>query len=368
MFIRGVLSLCHTFAKILKYTNTNSHMNHLLLDVLDGRPVPRPPVWLMRQAGRILPQYRALRSGMKDFKSLVKHPSKAAEVTIQPVDELDVDAAILFSDILVVPEAMGLDYEMARTVGPIFPKTIQQPDDINRLDKGDEVIQRLDYVFSAIYEIKNRLNGRVPLIGFCGAPWTIFCYMLEGQGSKTFSTARRFIYTQPEAAHQLLEIIADISARYLTEQIKSGVDVVQIFDSWAGVLGHDMYMEFGIKYIRKILLNLPANSRSIVFAKGAHASIEALCDLPCTALGFDWLFSAEHIKAQVNGRKVIQGNLDPAVLYGNPELIQQRTLTLISSFEKDHILNLGHGVYPDTPLEGVRHFVDSAKSFRYESM
>lgn len=342
-------------------------MNRLLLDVLDGHQTPRPPVWLMRQAGRILPQYRALRSQMKSFKDLVQNPVKAAEVTIQPVDELDVDAAILFSDILVVPEAMGLDYHMVKNVGPVFPKVIQHPDEVDNLLDGEDASQNIDYVYETIVEIKKRLNNRVPLIGFCGAPWTVFCYMLEGQGSKTFSQARRFLYQHPEAAHRLLEKIADTSAAYLNAQIKTGVDVVQIFDSWAGILGHDSYQEFGLRYIRRILNLLPAETRTIVFAKGAYSSVEDLVELPCTALGFDWMYQARELESMIGDRKIVQGNLDPCVLYGSPELIRSQTREVVSAFRKGHILNLGHGVYPDTPLEGVRLFVDSAKSFRYES-
>lgn len=343
-------------------------MNRLLLDVLDGQQTDRPPVWLMRQAGRILPQYRAVRAGMGSFIDLVKNPDKAAEVTIQPVDELGVDAAILFSDILVIPEAMGLEYRMVKDTGPVFPVIIETEADIHRLNFGGEAAGKIGYVYETILEIRKRLQNRVPLIGFCGAPWTIFCYMLEGQGSKTFSKARRFLYQHPEESHRLLEKIAETSAVYLARQIEAGVDVVQIFDSWAGVLGHELYREYGIRYIRKILESLPAGSRSIVFSKGAYSSLEELIDLPCTALGFDWMLTADEINTQVRGRKVIQGNLDPCVLYGDEKTIREETLKVMTAFDGGHILNLGHGVYPDTPLEGVRHFIDTAKSFRYDSI
>ena len=343
-------------------------MNRLILDVLDGLQTERPPVWLMRQAGRILPQYRAVRSGMKSFIDLVQNPDKAAEVTIQPVDELDVDAAILFSDILVVPEAMGLEYKMVKDTGPIFPVVIEREVDIDSLDFGVSAADKIDYVYDTVVEIKKRLQNRVPLIGFCGAPWTIFCYMLEGQGSKTFSKARRFLYQYPELSHRLLDKISDTSAVYLSRQIEAGVDVVQIFDSWAGVLGHEKYADYGIRYIRKILNKLPEGSRSIVFSKGAYSSMEELIDLPCTALGFDWMLTAQEINSRIGGRKVIQGNMDPCVLYGDKTTIGEEARKVMSAFEKGHILNLGHGVYPDTPLEGVRHFVDTAKSFRYDSI
>ncbi|GAA5220393.1 uroporphyrinogen decarboxylase [Membranihabitans marinus] len=340
-------------------------MNDILLKTLDGQLVERPPVWLMRQAGRILPQYRAVRSNMKSFKDLVKNPVKAAEVTIQPVDELGVDAAILFSDILVIPEAMGLDYNLVEKKGPMFPTTIQSWDDIAALIDGEEAALKLEYVYNAITETKDQLNDRVPLIGFTGAPWTLFCYMLEGEGSKTFSKARRFLYQHPEWSHKLLQKISATVAEYLKIQIEKGVDCVQIFDSWAGCLGTQQYHEFGLKYIRWILEQLPENTRTIVFSKGAHASMEELLDLPCKALGFDWQIEAEYIASQVNGQKVVQGNLDPCVLYADNEEIVRSTQRLLSVFKGGHIVNLGHGVYPDTPLSGVKKFVDEVKSFRY---
>ncbi len=342
-------------------------MNRILLDVLDGRQTERAPVWIMRQAGRILPQYRALRATQESFLDLVKNPALAAEVTIQPVDELGVDAAIMFSDILVVPEAMGLHYKMVPHTGPVFPRVIESRTDIETMEDGDAAADRIGYVYDTIGEIRERLQNRVPLIGFCGAPWTIFCYMLEGRGSKTFSRARRFLYTHPEESHQLLEKIASVSVAYLRRQLEAGVDVVQLFDSWAGILGKEAYAEFGIKYIRRILEGLPAGSRTIVFSKGAHASVDELSELPCNALGFDWTIPPESLNQQLGGRKIIQGNLDPCVLYGSPEQIRDETERLLLAFQGGHIVNLGHGVYPDTPLEGVKEFVRTAKSFRYGS-
>lgn len=343
-------------------------MNRLLLDVLDGHQTERPPVWLMRQAGRILPQYRAVRSKLGSFKELVKNTDKAAEVTIQPVDELGVDAAILFSDILVIPEAMGLDYDLVKNVGPVFSKVIESEKDIDRMGEGDEAAQKIDYVYEAINEINKRLENRVPLIGFCGAPWTLFCYMLEGHGSKTFSKARRFLYQYPEQSKRLLEKITSVSIAYLIRQLQSGVDVVQIFDSWAGVLGHEKYNEFGLPYIKQILDALPEGTRSIVFSKGAYSSLDSLKTLPCTALSFDWMRTASELQREVGGKKVIQGNLDPCVLYGSNEVIASEAKQILNSFQGGHIMNLGHGVYPDTPLEGVRHFVNTVKSFRYDSI
>lgn len=343
-------------------------MNRLLLDVLDGRKTERPPVWLMRQAGRILPQYRAVRANMRDFKELVKTPEKAAEVTIQPVDELGVDAAIMFSDILVIPEAMGLDYELVKNTGPVFTKVVDKPEDISALITGEQAAEKIDYVYETIHEIKNRLKDRVPLIGFCGAPWTLFCYMLEGHGSKTFSKARRFLYQFPDESKELLDKIASASSAYLRKQLEAGVDVVQIFDSWAGVLGKAKYQEFGLSYIEKILKELPDDARTIVFAKGAYSSLDDLGTLPATALGFDWMRTAEELNQKVREDIVIQGNLDPCVLYGTGHTIEVETQKILNAFSGRHIMNLGHGVYPDTPLEGVRHFVETVKSFRYESI
>src|SRR6187431_1344604 len=224
--------------------------NDLLIRAARGEKTDRTPVWLMRQAGRILPEYRRVRESAGDFKTLVKTPELATEVTIQPVDILSVDAAIIFSDILVIPEAMGLNYEMEEKRGPMFPKTITTAKDLKDLhiaSAGD-----LDYVIQAIRLTKKELNGKVPLIGFAGAPWTIFSYMIEGKGSKTFSNAKKMLYTQPEFSHQLLEMITQSTINYSTGQIKAGADLIQIFDSWAGILGPDQYREYSLRYISKI--------------------------------------------------------------------------------------------------------------------
>jgi len=227
--------------------------NDLILKAAKGENVERTPVWLMRQAGRILPEYRKIRNSLSGFKELVETPHLAAEVTIQPVDILQVDAAIIFSDILVIPESMGLEYEMIEKKGPFFPKTISNRNDINALNVSN-VEDQLSYVFEAIKITKHELSGRVPLIGFAGAPWTILAYMVEGQGSKTFSKAKSFLYREPELAHLLLNKITEITIKYLKLQIKAGADLVQIFDSWAGILSPEYYEEFGFKYLEIILI------------------------------------------------------------------------------------------------------------------
>ncbi|RMG77397.1 MAG: uroporphyrinogen decarboxylase [Bacteroidetes bacterium] len=340
-------------------------MNDLLIRTALGQKTERPPVWLMRQAGRILPQYREVRNSLSGFKELVETPELAAEVTIQPVDELGVDAAIIFSDILVIPEAMGLPYELIEKKGPRFPKTIQSAKDIDALDQGRPAAERLEYVYEAVKITKKRLDGRVPLIGFCGAPWTLLSYMIEGQGSKTFSKAKKFLYTQPDLAHRLLDKITDTLIAYLKLKIESGADLVQIFDSWAGVLSPEQYRTFALPYIARIcdaIEEVPVT----VFAKGAWFVMEEMGGLNCQTLGLDWNITPQLARQWAGPEKVFQGNLDPCQLYAAPEIIREKTVEMLRAFGGRHIANLGHGVYPDTPLDGVRAFVDTVKSFRYD--
>ncbi len=338
--------------------------NDLLLRVANGQPVERPPVWLMRQAGRILPEYRAVRERLRDFKELVTTPERAAEVTIQPVDILGVDAAIIFSDILVIPEALGLDYEMVEKRGPSFPKTIQTRTDIDALRNAEEAAARLQYVYDALKITKRELGGRVPLIGFCGAPWTILAYMVEGGGSKTFSKARKFLYTQPELAHALLQKITDASIVYLQRQIAGGADLVQIFDSWAGMLNPMQYREFSAKYIHQIC-NAITEAPVTVFAKGAWFALEDFAQMNCKVIGLDWNMDPQESRRRVGADKALQGNLDPCCLYASPGYIRQETTKMLKDFGGRHIANLGHGVYPDTPLDGVRAFIETVQDFRY---
>lgn len=338
--------------------------NDLFLRAARGVEVERPPVWLMRQAGRILPEYRALRARFPDFKAFVKTPEAAAEATVQPVDILGVDAAIVFSDILVVPEAMGLDYEMVESKGPRFPKTIENERDIQALLAGPDAAAKLTYVYDALQHSKRAIAGRVPLIGFAGAPWTIFAYMLEGSGSKTFSKARRFLYTAPALSHALLQKITDTTIAYLRGQVAAGADLVQLFDSWAGELTPEQYRQFAIPYLRQICEALPEIPKTI-FAKGAWFALPEIAGLPCEVIGLDWNIEPAFAQAQTGSAKVLQGNLDPCTLYAPAAVIQSQTLDMIRAFGNRHIVNLGHGVYPDTPLDGVKVFVDTVKSFRY---
>ncbi len=339
--------------------------NDLLLRVLHGELTERPPVWLMRQAGRILPQYRALRNSLSGFKELVTRPELATEATIQPVDELGVDAAIIFSDILVIPEAMGLDYDMVEKRGPSFPKTIRSIEDVHALDSGNTAAERLDYVYQALQLTKTGLDGRVPLIGFSGAPWTLLAYMVEGGGSKTFSKAKKFLYTQPEAAKLLLSKITDTIVAYLNLKVKAGADVLQIFDSWAGILSPELYQTYSLPYLSRICKEVEG-APIIVFAKDGWFALEEIGKLDCKAVGLDWTVKPQLGRQWVGNDKILQGNLDPCVLYAGQNVIRETALEMLNAFNGRHIANLGHGVYPDTPLDGVKCYVDTVKAFRYE--
>lgn len=337
--------------------------NDLILRAARGEQTERYPVWLMRQAGRILPEYRAVRSKLRDFKELVETPERAAEVTIQPVDILGVDAAIIFSDILVVPEAMGFTYQMLEAKGPWFEHPLNGPDDLQRLIVPD-VHDQLHYVMEALKITKKELNGRVPLIGFAGAPFTILAYIIEGQGSKTFSKARKLLYTQPDLCHNALDRITRTTIAYLKAQIAAGADMVQLFDSWAGFPTPEQYREFGSKYIRQIceaITEVPVT----VFAKGAYFAREEFAKIPCRTIGLDWNMDMRESRAIVGPEKTLQGNLDPCVLYGSPDVIRKETIKMLESFDGGlHIANLGHGVYPDTDPEHVKVFIDTVKAYQ----
>ena len=342
----------------------HTYENDLFLRAARGEKTERPPVWLMRQAGRILPQYRVLRAQLSGFIELVTTPDLAAEVTVQPVDELGVDAAIIFSDILVIPEALGLPYTMVEKVGPRFPEVIKSMADVDKLLPAEAAPEHLGYVYDALDATKKLLAGRVPLIGFAGAPWTLFAYMVEGGGSKTFSKARAMLYRNPKLAHALLDKIAIATAAYLKGKIKHGADVIQLFDSWAGVLPPAHYREFSLRYIDLIIKELGGEVPVTVFAKDARHAIPAIAELDCNIVQLDWIADRKWARSQVQG-KVLQGNLDPVQLYAPLPEVEQATRTMLADFGPYHIANLGHGVYPDTPLDGVKTFVNTVKAYRY---
>lgn len=336
--------------------------NDLLLRAARGEKTERVPVWVMRQAGRILPEYRAVREKAKDFVEFVKNPEMAAEVTLQPVNILGVDAAIIFSDILVIPEAMGLPYEMQEKRGPLFPETVRTLDDLKRIRVSTK--EDYQYVLDAIQLTKKELAGRVPLIGFAGAPWTIFAYMTEGAGSKTFSVARSLLYNSPEFSHQLLQRITDSTIAYLKDQIEAGANIVQIFDSWAGILSPAHYRTFALPYIRQIceaIQNVP----TIVFPKGAFFSLKDFQDFPCNVVGLDWNMDPKWSRSEIGPNKTLQGNMDPALLYSSFDNIKKETKLMLQQFGGyPHIANLGHGVYPDIEKDKVKCFIDAVKEYR----
>lgn len=348
--------------KFAAYLCTMQLQNDLLLRAAKGEKVERTPIWLMRQAGRILPEYRAIRNSLSGFIELAQTPELAAEVTIQPVDILGVDAAIIFSDILVIPEAMGLPYEMVEKKGPWFPNTVSRAEDLDKLRIADGV-DDLSYVIEAIRITKKNLNGRVPLIGFAGAPWTIFAYMIEGSGSKTFSKARAMLYREPELAHKLLQMITDSTINYLKAQIQAGADLVQIFDSWAGILGSDQYNQFSLPYIAQICDAIQEVPKTI-FAKGAFFALENMSKLSCQTIGLDWNMDISKSRMLIGENKTLQGNLDPAALYGSTEEVRENTRKMMAQFEGSrHIANLGHGVYPDTNPQRVKDFIEAVKNY-----
>lgn len=335
--------------------------NDLLLRAARGEITERVPVWVMRQAGRILPGYRKIREQVKDFQELVKTPELACAATLEPVDVLGVDAAIIFSDILVVPEAMGLDYLMLESKGPIFEKTIQNQKDIDAIRIGS--LENWSYVTDAIKLTRKELNDRVPLIGFAGSPWTIFAYMTEGKGSKTFSVAKRMIYSEPQMAHALLDKITRTTIEYLKDQVNAGAQMVQIFDSWGGILSPESYEEFSLPYISRICNELNTLVPVIAFPKGAFFSAKAIAKLNCSAISLDWTVDPAEARDLLPG-KTLQGNLDPCVLYAQPAVIKSKTTKMLEQFgTKGYIANLGHGVYPDIPMDNVRCFIDTVKQY-----
>jgi uroporphyrinogen decarboxylase len=315
----------------------------------------------MRQAGRYLPQYRAIRE-KHDFLTMCKTPELASEVTIQPIDIIKTDAAILFSDILVIPEAMGMRLEIVESKGPVFDNPVRSARDIENLQTED-VAKRLGYVLEAVRMTKEKLAGRVPLIGFSGSPWTLAAYMVEGGGSKNFETVKSFIYNEPESAHRLLRILADAVAAYLNAKIRAGCDAVQIFDTWASILSPADFEEYSLRYIRYICENLETRGAPvIVFAKGV-GSYKSLAGLKCDVLGIDWTKSLGEVRAETGNVKALQGNLDPAVLFAPKEKIRAETGRVLRSFGPGagHIFNLGHGITPKTPVENARYLVECVK-------
>ncbi|HVU97530.1 MAG TPA: uroporphyrinogen decarboxylase [Puia sp.] len=343
----------------------NTLKNDLLLRTLRGEKTERTPVWMMRQAGRYLPDYRVLREKYSFFERC-QNPELATEITIQPVEQVGVDAAIIFSDILVVPQAMGMEVQLIESKGPLLPDPIQSMADLDRLVLPD-VEERLGYVFDALRLTKRRLAGRVPLIGFAGAPWTLLCYMVQGKGSKTFDEAKAFCYTQPKAAHRLLQMITDTTIAYLRGQVAAGADVVQIFDSWGGLLGPDDFEQLSLQYIRQIVTALKDEVLTIVFAKGAWHSLENMAATGANGLGIDWCIRPQMARELAGPRVALQGNFDPAKLLSPIPVIEKEVRAMLDAFAGGpHIANLGHGILPNVPVENAIAFVETVKNYQYE--
>ncbi len=337
--------------------------NDLLLRALRKETVERPPVWMMRQAGRYLPDYLKLKAKY-DFFTRVQTPELACAITLQPIEQVGVDAAIIFSDILVIPQAMGLEVLMEEGKGPSLPKIIETQKDIDALIT-DGAEDSLRYVYDALSLTKRELNGRVPLIGFAGAPWTILCYMVEGKGSKTWEKAKQFAYTQPLLAHQLLQKITQITISYLKLQARAGADTVQVFDSWAGSLSPADFKIFAQPYLLQIADALKDEVPVILFPKGSWYALKELSESSAAGIGIDWCIAPEFARQLTNNKIVLQGNFDPAKLLAPIPEIKKAVKEMIDAFGvQNYIANLGHGITPNIPVDHARAFVDAVKEYR----
>lgn len=335
----------------------------LLIKALAGEKVDRPPVWMMRQAGRYLPQYLKLRSKY-DFFTRVRTPELACEITLQPIQIIGMDAAIIFSDILVIPQALGVEVLMVEDKGPVLPNIISSQIDIDNLQYHDAP-DRLHYVYDALRLTKEHLPPDISLIGFAGAPFTILCYMVEGKGSKTFEKAKRFCFTQPALAHELLSIITNVTIEYLKRQVAAGADVIQVFDSWSGLLSHTDFKQFAQPYLEKIASALSPIAPVILFPKGSFYALEELSQSAASAIGIDWCISPQLARQLSQNQITLQGNYDPSKLFLPIPEIQKTTHQMIRDFgSQQFIANLGHGILPGTPVDHARAFVDAVKNYQ----
>lgn len=337
--------------------------NDLFLRALKGETVERPPVWMMRQAGRYLPDFMKLKEKY-DFFTRCRTPELATEITVMPIHQVGTDAAILFSDILVVPQAMNIEVEMKPGVGPWLPNPVRTMEDVHKVTVPD-IEETLGYVLEAVKMTKKELNDEVPLIGFAGSPWTILCYAVQGQGSKNFDVAKKFCFTNPQAAHLLLQKITDTTICYLKAKVEAGVDAVQIFDSWGGMLSPRDYEEFSWKYIQQIIDALKGDIPVIAFGKGCWFALDKMAVSGASALGVDWTCSPEMARKFTGGQITLQGNFDPSRLYSPPSEIKDMVHAMINEFGKDrYIVNLGHGILPDIPVENAIAFVQAVKEYK----
>lgn len=337
--------------------------NDLFLKALNNETVERPPVWMMRQAGRYLPEFMAIKEKY-DFFTRCKTPELASEITVQPIRIIQPDVAILFSDILVIPQAMGIDVELEDGIGPVLPNPIRTSADVDRVFIPD-INDTLGYVMDAIDMTKEKLNNEVPLIGFAGSPWTIFCYAVEGKGSKSFDKAKGFCFSNPVAAHLLLQKITDTTILYLKEKVKHGVNAVQIFDSWGGMLSPTDYTEFSWNYMNQIVEALAPETKVIVFGKGCWFALNDMAKSKAAAIGVDWTVSPKNARYLTGGKKTLQGNFDPSRLLSPIPVIKKMVHEMIDEFGVDnYIVNLGHGILPNIPVDHAKAFVDAVKEYK----
>ena len=343
--------------------------NDRFLRALRREPVDTTPIWVMRQAGRYLPEYRATRERAGSFMGLAQNPEFACEVTLQPLERFDLDAAILFSDILTIPDAMGLGLSFAHGEGPQFARPVRSAADIARLAVPD-MDGDLRYVTDAVRLIRKELAGRVPLIGFAGSPWTLACYMVEGQGSRDFARLKALCWNEPRLAHQLLDVLAHSVAAYLAAQAAAGAQALMVFDSWGGMLGPAPFREFSLRYLTQIVAELKDDAHArelpvILFSKGANTSLAAMADSGCAALGVDWTVDLADARRAVAGKVALQGNLDPAILRASPEVIRREARAVLDSYgpHPGHVFNLGHGITPEVDPEHVRVLVDEVHAY-----
>ena len=350
----------------------NELTNDLYLRALRGEKVERTPIWVMRQAGRYLPEYRATRKQAGDFLTLCKTPELACEVTLQPIDKFGLDAAILFSDILTIPDAMGLELVLEEGIGPVFNKPVRSTADINRLGVPDAE-QDLGYVMEAVRVIRTALDGRVPLIGFTGSPWTLASYMVEGRGSKEFRRIKGLMFENSQSMHKLLQIVTDSAIDYLRAQIAAGAQSLMVFDTWGGMLSTDNYRSFSLDYMQQIVSALKSDEISrdtpiVLFTKGGGQWLEMMADTGCDGLGLDWTVDLAQAKQRVGDRVVLQGNMDPVVMNTGSEQVVEQAHRVLAAYgvhtddDKGHIFNLGHGIQPFAKPENMRALVDTVKS------
>jgi uroporphyrinogen decarboxylase len=354
---------------------TNSESKHelqndLLLRALLREPTPRRPIWLMRQAGRYLPEYRATRTRAGGFLEMCTNPEIACEITLQPVDRYPLDAAILFSDILTIPNAMNLGLEFEAGEGPKFERPVRTTADIDKLGVPDPGVE-LKYVTDAVARVRRELRGRIPLIGFAGSPWTVATYMVEGGGSKTFGIIKRMMYEAPRELHRLLDLLAKATILYLNAQIAAGAQAVMVFDTWGGVLTPAQYEEFSLRYMAQIVdaLTRKAEGRrvpNIVFTKGGGAWLAKIAAIGCDAAGVDWTTDLSDARKAVGGRIALQGNLDPSALFAPPDTLRAETLRVLDSYGAGagHVFNLGHGITPEVDPERVAVLIETVQNYK----